>query len=221
VYDHLRPDPGREMRTGPRGRFGWQTRESVDWSVELAHAATFLAIGSLLLLIPLAGAWLVSYGGAFVLLCPLTLGVVVFHGMGWIALVRGAIEVPRGGARAALLIAFGSSIAVFAVGLVIAFALAGPWWGLVLVLFPYATWVWAPVVLVHAVFFLAAGAFAKDPRLLAWSAAGVATLVLLAAIGLSLGAPPRTGLEVVALPGATAAGYGLLAIGWRGARPVI
>ncbi|HYS70856.1 MAG TPA: hypothetical protein VEM95_00365, partial [Thermoplasmata archaeon] len=84
-------------------------------------------------------------------------------------------------------------------------------------LFPILPWVWAPVVLAHAVLFASASAHLPDPRARSWAHAGIFILAALAAIALLDEIRiVDLGLGVLTFAGWTFVGYLLLASSFQG-----
>ena len=85
------------------------------------------------------------------------------------------------------------------------------------VLFPILPWVWAPVVLAHAVLFASASAHLPDPRARSWAHAGIFILASLAAIALLDEVRiVDLGLGVLTFAGWTFVGYLFLASSFQG-----
>jgi hypothetical protein len=211
MYDHWRPDVG-VRRTAPP--------ELPADRDSLALAAGFLALGSFILF---AGLGLVltlvrGYGALFLVCFPIFTAVVI-HAAAWWQL--GVYAVRHGAARPAVFAAFVASLALFGL------SMGGLFWGTLplrflenLALFPVLPWVWAPVVLSHAVLFGAASRD-LDPRAQTWARAGTYILVGLAVVAL-LGQVGIVdfGIGLFVLAGWTFVGYLILAscFSW-GARP--
>jgi len=210
VYDAWRPDAG----------LPWPRRAQARADTQgLASASGFLALGSFLLFV--GSGLLLPFGGApfFTLICFPFFAAVVVHAAAWWILGREAVHHARAnpwmfGAFVASLIAFGVSIWGLAWGAtpLRAFELA--------LLFPILPWVWAPVVLAHAILFASATRGLSDRRARSWAYAGIFILGVLAGAGLlDQVRIIELGTGVLTFAGWTFVGYLFLASAFNGMAP--
>ncbi len=183
-----------------------------SWLENLQSAARLLSVGSLFLL-AVGLLALLSWGLALLSCFGLTIGALVFHAAAWWYLGVGAFRAPRGLARA-LTMLFGLSVGAF----VVAFGriLANPTPAYAILVFPYLPSVWAPVVVAHALLFLAAAVGTRDRRAVAWTSVGAAILLVLAVPGIAVEGTGFSGWMwalLSMLAGLTTFGYACIGIG--------